>query len=167
LSTYKINNQIKQDRVRLIGDSGEHLGEKSLQEALSISGEKGLDLVEMNPHARPPVCKIMDFGKFLYRQAKEQKKQEVHTKKNKMKILKIGVSTGLHDLQLKQDKAKEFLKDGDRVRIEMTLRGREKAHVDFAADKLKSFLQPLQAYAKNDFFIKRMPSGLEVDLMPL
>ncbi len=164
MNKYRINNQIRAKEVKLIGAEGEYLGDISFEDAISKARELGLDLVEMNPNAKPPVCKISDYGKFVYRQAKEKKKQEAQQKKNKMKIIRIGVSTGEHDLEMKGNKIKKFIEDGDTVRVEMVLRGRQKAHRDIAESKIRGFLKTLESIVEAKYMLKRTPNGFSADL---
>ncbi len=104
-----------------------------------MARERELDLVEVAPNANPPVCKIMDFGKFLYRQKKQEQKQKKTQKQGEVKGIRLSMRTDIHDLQIKAEKAKEFLKDRNLVKIAMVLRGRELAHMDIARSKMNQF----------------------------
>jgi translation initiation factor IF-3 len=150
--------------VKVIDEEGGNLGEMSLQEALIITQQKERDLVELTSKLEVPVCKIMDYGKFLYREAKNKKKQEAHSKKNKLKIVRINIRTGKHDMEIKAKKALDFLHDGDMVRIDFQLKGRERSHMDFAKRKLEEFMAPIKPFVKDSVERKFTPSGFEFDL---
>ena len=122
----RINNQIRAKELRVIGAEGNNLGVITLEEALRQSNEVGLDLIEISPKANPPVAKIMDYGKFLYDQKKKAKlaKSKAHTVE--VKNVQIKLATGEHDLGLKAKRASKWLDGGDRVKLELFLRGREK-----------------------------------------
>ena len=122
----RINHQIRIAEIMVIDDNGQQLGLMTPHDARRIAEEKGLDLVEVAPNARPPVCKIMDYGKFRYDQKKSQKKQ-VQTQ---TKILKLRPKTDQHDLQTKLRHARRFLEAGNRVRFVVRMRGRERAVTD-------------------------------------
>ena len=122
----RINHQIRIPQIRVVDEEGEQLGVMSPADARKIAEERGLDLVEVAPNARPPVCRIMDYGRFRYEQKKNQKKQvQVQTK-----ILKLRPKTDQHDLQTKLRHARRFLEAGNRVRFVVRMRGRERAVTD-------------------------------------
>ena len=122
----RINSQIRIPQIRVVDEEGQQLGVMSPGEARKIAEDRGLDLVEVAPNARPPVCRIMDYGRFRYEQKKNQKKQvQVQTK-----ILKLRPKTDQHDLQTKLRHARRFLQDGNRVRFVVRMRGRERAVTD-------------------------------------
>jgi translation initiation factor IF-3 len=121
----RINNQIKAPTVRVIDETGKNLGIFKTPEALNLAKEKNLDLIEVSPKANPVVAKIMDFGKFLYREKRKIRKARV-AHKSEMRHIRIRLGTSEHDLAMKAKKVSGFLKEGDGVRIELFLRGREK-----------------------------------------
>ena len=122
----RINHQIRIPQIRVVDEEGQQLGVMTPAEARKIAEERGLDLVEVAPGARPPVCRIMDYGRFRYEQKKNQKKQvQVQTK-----ILKLRPKTDQHDLQTKLRHARRFLEAGNRVRFVVRMRGRERAVTD-------------------------------------
>lgn len=110
-----------------------------LADALARAKALELDLVEVAPNAKPPVCKIMDFGKFLYRQKKQEQKQKKSQKQGEVKGIRLSLRTGIHDLEVKAAKAKDFLKDRNLVKVALILRGRELSHIDLAREKMKTF----------------------------
>lgn len=156
-----MNERIRAKEVRLIGEEKEQLGVLSLEEALKIAREKNLDLIQVTEKVEPPVCKIMDHGKFLYfLKKKEQKAKHHHAGELKGIRLTFGISE--HDLETRARQAEKFLKKGDKIRIEMKLRGREKAHGDIAKEKIQKFIEQInQAIpTKVEKELKRQPRGL-------
>jgi len=115
----------------------------ALETALARARELELDLVEVAPNAAPPVCKIMDFGKHLYRQKKQDQKQKKAQKQGEVKGIRLGLRTDTHDLEVKAEKAKEFLKDRNIVKVAMILRGRELGRMDMAREKMAKFKEML------------------------
>lgn len=104
-----------------------------------MARERELDLVEVAPNAKPPVCKIMDFGKHLYRLKKQEQKQKKSTKQGEVKGIRLSMRTDTHDLEVKANKAKEFLKDKNRVKVALVVRGREFTHLNLAYEKMTKF----------------------------
>jgi len=123
---YRINNFIKAESVRLIGPEGENFGEVPTKEAISRALDLGLDLIEISPNAKPPIAKIVEYGKFLYSENKKQKAMKSKAHIVEVKSVQIKVGTGDHDLNLKAKKASEWLKEGHRVKINLFLPGRTK-----------------------------------------
>jgi len=124
--SFRINNQIRVSEVRLVGDNVE-IGVYDIKDALRKADELELDLIEISPSANPPVCKIMDYSKFLYDQKKKFKEQEKRNKENKMELkeLRFGPNTDEHDFEFKKRHAQRFLQDGDKVRAFVFFKGRE------------------------------------------
>ena len=120
------------------------MGTMETDKALSLAQERGLDLVEISPNENPPVAKILDFGQFKYDLKKKEKKQKTKQKGGETKGIRLSFRVGKHDLELKKKRAGKFLEEGYKVKIEMKLRGREKAHKDMAEDIIKRFIQSLQ-----------------------
>lgn len=131
----KVNREIRAPKVRLINHLGEQVGVVSLQEALAMADEQGLDLVEIVPGSTPPVCKIINFGKFRYDQSKREKENKKAQHQIKVKEIKLKPNIDVHDLETKIKHAREFLTEGNKVKITCTFRGRELAHPEFG-DKL-------------------------------
>jgi len=130
---------------------GEHIGVISRDEALERARESGMDLVEVDPDADPPVCKLLDFGKFKYRQKKRQRHKQ---HKPQLKEIRIGVATEEHDLAFKAGRIEGFLKEHHKVLVSMRLSGRQKAHRDIALEHLKAFIGRFEEIAK----VERAPS---------
>jgi translation initiation factor IF-3 len=144
----------------VVDEKGENLGVMETAEALRIAEERGLDLIEIAPTVKPPVCKIMDFGKFKYQREKGERERSKKQKESELKEVRIGFTTGAHDLERHAKKIEEFLTDGDKIRIDMRLRGRERAHKDVAFQKFKEFLAMISAGFTLETPIKKLPHGL-------
>ena len=134
--------------------------------ALEMAQDQDLDLVEIAPMAKPPVCKIMDYGKFQYQQSKQDSSNKAKQEKITIKGIRIGVRTDDHDLDFKKKQAEKFLTKGDKVKIDIVLRGREKAHQDLARTNLENFLKLIEVPYKIEQEIKRFPNGYNVVLAP-
>ena len=138
-----VNNQIRAREVRLIDETGKQAGVVPLQEALRMAKERNLDLIQVTEKTEPPVCKIMDYGKYLYWLQKKEKTAK-GSKSSELKGIRLGFNISLHDLETRARQAEKFLKKGDKIRVEMILRGREKALGDFAKGKINQFLEILE-----------------------
>ena len=158
----RVNEQIRFSPVRLIDEKGQNIGEVSRDKALEKAKQVGLDLVEIAPQARPPVCRIIDFGKHQYEQNQKGKQSKQKQKTVEVKSVRISPRIGQHDLDTKAKQAEKFLNKGNRVRIEIKLRGREKAHQDFAKEKIFQFIEMIPTAVKPEQPPKREPSGLSV-----
>jgi len=132
----------------LIDENGVQVGEISTREAQSRANQAELDLVEVSPISRPPVCKIMDYGSYQYQQEKKERKQKAKQKKVDVKGLRLTLKIGPHDLELRKNQSLKFLKKGDKVKIEMILRGRERAFVGRAMEMMKDFANSLADQAE-------------------
>jgi len=142
----RINEMIRIPQVRVISAEGEQLGVMSSHDALNLARNAGLDLVEVASDAKPPVCRIIDYSKFKYQQKKKQGKQHVH--QSKLKELRLRPKTGDHDLQVKINKAKEFLSGKDKVLISVMFKGRELAHIDEGEKMMAHVIAELEAFGK-------------------
>lgn len=129
-------------------------------DALKIAHERGLDLIEIAPTVRPPVCKIMDFGKFKYEREKGEREHGKKQKEVEIKGIRIGFTTGKHDLELRARQAEAFLKEGNKVRIYMRLVGREKAHGTLALKKFNEFLETVPFDINLEAPPKRLPNAI-------
>ena len=134
---HQINEEIRDKELRVIGDDGTQLGILSAKEALELAYEKDLDLVKIAPQATPPVCRIMDYGKFLYEKSKAQKEQKKKQKQVQVKEIKFRPATDEGDYQVKLRNLIRFLEDGDKAKVTMRYRGREIAHQDIGLDVMK------------------------------
>ncbi|MFA5841768.1 MAG: translation initiation factor IF-3 [Candidatus Paceibacterota bacterium] len=137
----RINNQIRASELRVLGYEGENLGLLPTSEALKIAYDQGLDLIEISPDAKPPVAKIMDFGKYQYELSKKQKKMKAKAHVTETKTLQVKIGTGEHDLGIKAKQASNWLKEGHRIRIDLFLAGRAKYMDDkFLKERLERIL---------------------------
>jgi len=143
----RVNERIRVSPVRLIGGGGEQLGVVPVEEALEQARVTGMDLVEVAPKANPPVCKLMDYGKFKYRQRKRDQ-QAKHRHAGEMKSIQLGPRTEEHDLGFKLRKAREFLSNGQRVQIYVRFRGAQMRHVELGEQLLKRCVEELADVAK-------------------
>jgi len=146
-TNFRHNEQIRISPVRLINDKDEQVGIVSTADALRMAREAGLDLVEVAPTARPPVCRIMDYGKWRYQQQKKEDKSRASSRAGQLKELKLKtVKIGDHDLNIKINHARDFLKEGNKVQFTLQFKGREMAHLELGRDimaKIKTELWPV------------------------
>lgn len=138
---FRINDRIRFSPVIIIDEDGENLGEMPTYKARALAQEKGLDLVEINPTSRPPICKIMDYGKFKYDLAKKEKKNRLTQKETGLKEIRLTPKIGDHDIDYKAKQAREFFDRGNKVKVSMRLRGREHAFIDNALRVFDKFLK--------------------------
>lgn len=134
------NNSIRAKEVRVISETGEQLGVMSALAAVELAKSRGLDLIQVTEKVEPPVCRIGNYGKYLYSQQKKERKIRAHTKESKLKEIQIGFNTSPHDIAVRAGQAEKFLKNGDKVKVNMVLRGREKAMGDIAKKKVELFV---------------------------
>lgn len=138
-----INEQIRDKEVRLIGEGGEQLGVMSSKEALKLADEAGLDLVKIAPTAKPPVCKIVDYGKYRYEQARKEKEARKKQKTIEIKEIRLSPNIDTNDLNTKVNAAKKFITKGDKVKVTLRFRGREMAHMASSKHILDDFAEAL------------------------
>ena len=163
---HQLNEDIRDSEIRLIGSTGEQLGIMSAAQAQRIADEQGLDLVKISPQATPPVCKLMDYGKFRF----EQGKREKEAKKNQhvVEIKEIRMSPGIDvgDFNTKLKNAQKFLADGNRVKVSVRCRGREMAHTDIGKDLLVRFAEQCAEVATLDKEPKLEGRSMSIFLSP-
>lgn len=138
-AVHQINEEIKDKEIRLIGDEGEQLGIMSADEALRIAAEREMDLVKISPGSNPPVCKIMDYGKFRFEQLKKEKEAKKNQKVVEIKEIRMSPSIDTNDFNTKVKSAVKFLNDGNRVKVTVRFRGREMAHTSLGQELLAKF----------------------------
>lgn len=143
ISDYFINEQIRDREVRVIDQDGEQLGIMSVREALEKAEEAGLDLVKIAPKAKPPVCKIVDYGKFRYEQTRREKEAKKKQKTVEIKEIRLSPNIGTNDLNTKASNARKFLSKGNRVKVTVRFRGREMAHTQNGRAILDTFAETL------------------------
>jgi len=158
-----VNDQIRITPIRVVDAEGTVLGIIATSEALRMAAESGLDLVEVAPNVRPPVCRIMDYGKFKYEQNKK-KKDNAKTHQVQIKELRIRPKTGEHDVEFKVKQARTFLEHKDKVKISMIFKGRENAHHDLGRDILTGIVSALEDIAKVEQ-MPRMDSGRSMSIV--
>ena len=150
ISELFINEQIRDKEVRVIGEDGEQLGIMSSKEALKLAEEAGVDLVKIAPTAKPPVCKIVDYGKFKYEQTRKEKEAKKKQKTVEIKELRLSPNIDTNDLNTKINAARKFIGKGDRVKITLRFRGREMAHMNNSKHILDDFAEALSDIAVVD-----------------
>ncbi|MDY7040261.1 MAG: translation initiation factor IF-3 [Chloroflexota bacterium] len=134
---HRINEDIRVKEVRLIDDQGEHLGVIPVAKALQLARDKEMDLVEVQPNAEPPVCRLMDYGKVLYERAKKERKARKTQKASEVKEIRLRPKTGEHDIAYKVRDARRFLKEGAKVKVRVRFRGREITYPELGREMLK------------------------------
>jgi translation initiation factor IF-3 len=150
--------------VRLVSAEGEQVGIVPIADAQSQAREAGLDLVEVSPFEQPPVCRIMDFGKFKYDKSKRQHKKVAH--QSKLKEIRVRPKTGAHDIEIKVKQARKFLENRDKVQVTMIFRGRELAHIDEGQRLLDGVVQQLDDIASVEAPSMRQAKRLTCILAP-
>ena len=162
ISDLFINEQIRDREVRLIGEDGEQIGVMPTKDALRMAEDAGLDLVKIAPGAKPPVCKIVDYGKYRYEQARKDKEARKKQKIIEVKEIRFSPNIDTNDLNTKSNAARKFLTKGDRVKVTMRFRGREMAHMN-------SFRHVLDEFAENlsDIAVIEKPAKVEGRTMTL
>ena len=145
-----INGQIRDKEIRVIGENGDQLGIMSPKEAMKLAQEADLDLVKIAPKAQPPVCKIMDYGKFRYEQTRREKEAKKKQRVIEIKEVRLSPNIDNNDLNTKANMARKFLTKGDQVKVTLRFRGRELAHVDNGKAILNSFAEMLSDVAVVD-----------------
>lgn len=151
----RINEEITASEVRLIGVDSEQLGVVSIDEAMSIAMEAGIDLVEISPTAKPPVCKVMNYGKFLFEKSKALKEQKKKQKQVQIKEMKFRPGTDEGDYQVKLRNLRRFLEGGDKTKITLRFRGREMAHQELGVNLLKRIKEDLSELSQCESFPSR------------
>ncbi|MFN3975557.1 MAG: translation initiation factor IF-3 [Aquificaceae bacterium] len=168
MQEYRVNRQIRAKEVRLIDENGKQIGIVPLQEALRIADERGLDLVEIAPNANPPVCKLLDYGKFLYELKKKEKeakkKQREHAIEVKDMMLSLRIDE--HDLKVKLKHMREFLMDGDKVRVRIRFRGREHLHPELGDRLVNRIIEELSDVGQLESTVKKEDNFLVFSLLP-
>ncbi len=145
-----VNEDIHEAQVRLIGDDGEQLGIMSSEEALAIAEERDLDLVMISPAAKPPVCKVMDYGKYRFEQSKREKEAKKNQHVMEVKEIRMSPSIGENDFLVKLRNGQKFLAEGDRLKVTVRFRGREMAHTDIGKQLLERYAAECAEIAKID-----------------
>ena len=163
---HEINEEILDKEVRLIDDEGNQLGIMSAEEALKIAEERGFDLVKIAPNSTPPVCRIMDYGKFRFEQTKKEKEAKKNQHTIEIKEVRMSPSIDTNDFNTKLKNGRKFLADGDRVKVSVRFRGREMAHTEIGAQLLKDFAAQCEDIATMDKSPKLEGRNMSMFLSP-
>lgn len=150
ISDLMVNGQIRDKEVRVVGEDGEQLGIMSSKDAMKMAREANLDLVKIAPTAKPPVCKIVDYGKFRYEQSRKEKEARKKQKTMEIKEIRLSPNIDENDLNTKASQARKFLTKGDKVKVSLRFRGREMAHVGISRQILDRFYEKLEDVAVVD-----------------
>jgi translation initiation factor IF-3 len=148
--THQINEDIRDKEVRLISETGEQLGVMSSARALEIAVEQDMDLVKISPGANPPVCKIMDYGKYRFEQAKREKEAKKNQHVVEVKEIRMSPGIGQNDFNVKLKNGQKFLREGDRLKVSVRFRGRQMAHTELGENLLKEFSAQCAEIATQD-----------------
>jgi len=162
----KVNREIRAPKVRVISETGEQVGVITLHEAIAMAEQAGLDLVEIVPGSVPPVCKIINYGKFRYDQTKREKESKKARHQIKVKEVKIKPNIDPHDLETKMRHARDFLAKGHKVKITCTFRGREMLHADIGEKLVRKVCEDLEDVATPEVIPKMLGRVLSVVLAP-
>ncbi len=163
---HKINHEIRAPQVRLIDSEGEFLGIMSAKDAQKKANESELDLVEIAPNANPPVCKIIDYGKFSYEIQKKEKMQKRNQSQQQMKEIRFKWRTATHDFNFKTRHARDFIEEGNKVKASVMFRGREITHQEVGKELLEKFVAALEDIAKVDSAIRMEGRNMTVIMAP-
>lgn len=163
---HQINEEIRDSEIRLIGSNGEQLGIMSAAEAQHIADEQGTDLVKISPQATPPVCKLMDYGKFRFEQGKREKEAKKNQHVVEIKEVRMSPGIDIGDFNTKLKNAQKFIADGNRVKVSVRFRGREMAHTEIGRDLLVRFAEAIAEAATLDKEPKMEGRSMSMFLSP-
>ena len=166
-SAVRVNGKIRAREVRVIGTDGQQLGVISLADAINLARAKGVDLVEIAATAVPPVCRLVDFGKYRYEQAKKEKEARKHQHANKVKEIQLSPQIDPHDFGVKLSHAIDFLCEDMKVKVTLRFRGREMAHKEFGFQQVEKFTKEVATYGHPDFAAKLVGKGITMMFSPL
>ena len=156
ISELMLNEQIRDKEIRLVGEDGEQLGIMSAKDALKMAKEANLDLVKIAPTAKPPVCKIVDYGKYRYEQARREKEAKKKQKVTEVKEIHLSPNIDVNDLTTKANQARKFVEKGNKVKVALRFRGREMAHMATGKEVLDTFFEKV-----SDVAVVEKPAKLE------
>lgn len=166
-SAFRVNGKIRAREVRVIDTDGSQLGVIQLADAINLARAKGVDLVEIAAAATPPVCRLVDFGKFRYEQAKKEKESRKHQHANKVKEIQLSPQIDVHDFGVKLSHAIDFLCEEMKVKVTLRFRGREMAHKEFGFQQIDKFTKEVTPYGHPDSAAKLVGKGITVMFSPL
>lgn len=165
-SFVRINGKIRAREVRVIGQDKQQLGILPLADAIRLAQSQGVDLVEIAPTANPPVCQIVDYGKFRYEQAKREKESKKHQHANKVKEVQLSPQIDPHDFSVKLNHAIDFLCEDMKVKVTLKFRGRELAHKEYGFQQVQKFVTDVAPWGHPDFQPKLIGKGINVMISP-
>ncbi len=163
----RINERIRISPIRLIDQDNNQVGIIETPEAMAMAREAQLDLVEVAPQARPPVCRIMDYGKWKYQQRKKEAKAKSHAKQSELKEVRLRPSTDTHDMDIKSSRARDFLADGHKVQFTLMFRGRQMAHREIGFQRFREITQAFEDVAKVEVPPRMMGRRMTMIIAPL
>lgn len=163
---HQLNEEITDKEIRLIGENGEQLGIVSGEEALRTAEEQGLDLVKISPQATPPVCKLMNYGKYKFEQSKREKEAKKNQKVIDIKEIRLSATIDTHDMEVKAKATEKFLKNGDKVKVSIRFRGRQIKHGDLGLDVMDTFYDMVKDSAAIDRPAKQEGRNMFMILTP-
>jgi translation initiation factor IF-3 len=166
-SYVRVNGKIRAREVRVIDAEGGQLGVMTLGDAITLGRNQGVDLIEIAPNANPPVCKLMDYGKYRYEQAKKDKEAKKHQHANKVKEIQLSANIDPHDFSVKLQHAIDFMCEEMKVKVALRFRGREMAHQEFGFQQVNNFIKAVGPWGHPDAPPKLIGKGLNVMLSPL
>ncbi len=161
------NDEIQASEVRVVSDNGDQLGVFPLKKALELAAEKELDLVEVSPQAVPPVCKLMNFGTYLYQKKKEVKDQKKKQKVQASKEIKFGIRISDHDFGVRISRVIDFLKTGHPVRVILQFKGREQSHASIGLKRFEEMQMALEGIGKQEYAPKEQGRSVVTEFRPL
>lgn len=161
-----MNDQIRIPQVRVIDEKGDMLGVMPTAEAIRLAVERGFDLVEVSPVAQPPVCKIIDYGQLRYEANKKERKQRGKQKKTEVKGIRLSATIGDHDVLVRVKQASKFLEEGNKVQVELLLRGRQKAHPEIGRQVVQDFMNQLLDVATIESPVSQQGGKVTAIMMP-
>lgn len=162
----RVNSEIRAEKVKLVDENRQYMGIFDLAIALRIAREKGYDLVEVAPEAQPPVCRLMDFGRYVYERKRQERKSRKHQHQTQVREIRLSIKISEHDYQVKMNKIKEFLEKGDRVKVKLRLRGREMLHAHLGMNLVERVMNDLKEIAREEFPPKQEDQIISVTLIP-
>ena len=165
-AVHQINEEIIDKEIRLIGNEGEQLGIMSAEEALKIAAEQDLDLVKIAPGSNPPVCKIMDYGKYRFEQGKREKEQKKNQKVIEIKEIRLSATIDQHDMEVKAKACTKFVSDGNKVKVSIRFKGRQAKHGDIGLDVMNAFYEIVKDSAAVDRPAKQEGRNMFMILAP-
>jgi translation initiation factor IF-3 len=164
---YRINQYIRAEKVRVVDEQGRQMDVMSLSEALQKAAEARMDLVEVAPNAIPPVCKIIDFKKFKYQEAKKEQEEKKKTKKTELKEIRLGLFMADNDLNFRLNHAEKFLKEGHKVKINLRFKGRQVIRKDLGYQLIQKAVEKISPFGKVETEPKLLGKQIELILSPV